>query len=160
MSERIKQELLAIQRASKDRMLHAGQVVSWARTHAKSALHSRFQWNNEKAAHEYRLWQARQLITIHIVNEQGLPQIVSLSIDRSGAGGYRLMDDVLAQRDLTEIMLGDALKELNRVQETYAQVKQLASVWDEVERVRTRGPKKKGPRGRGRTDDAGAPPPG
>ena len=44
---------------------------------------------------------------------------MSLSIDRKhdGSNGYRPLADVVARPDLREIMLADALAELDRVQE-------------------------------------------
>lgn len=138
MSKKLKAELLSIQGTSKDRMLHPATVVSWAKKHPSSALHRQFEWNNNKAAGEYRLWQARRLIQINIVSEDGAPQIVSLSFDRTKGGGYRSVDDVLSNRDLSEIMLRDALAELQRVQARFQIVKELTSVWTAVRRVRQR----------------------
>lgn len=136
MSKKIKAELLAIQSASKDRMLHAANVVAWARRNRKSALHRQFEWNNTKAANEFRIWQARRLIQINIVTAEGGPQVVSLSFDRIKGGGYRSVGDVLSSRKLSEIMLSDALAELQRVQARFQQVRELTSVWTEVKRVR------------------------
>ena len=58
MSDKIKAELLVIQKTSKDKMLHAANVVAWAKRNRKSALHREFEWNNTRAAEEFRLWQA------------------------------------------------------------------------------------------------------
>lgn len=138
MSAKLKAELLAIQKASKDRMLHAANVVAWAKRNRASALYRQFEWSDRKAGQEYRLWQARRLIAINIVTEDGGPQIVSLSFDRAKGGGYRAVSDVLSSRNLSEIMLRDALAELQRVQERFQRVKELTSVWSEVKRVRQR----------------------
>lgn len=138
MSKKVKAELLALQRASKDKMLHAESVVSWARTHPRSALHRQFEWNNGKAAARYRLWQARQLIQINVITEDGTPQLVSLSFDRVKGGGYRDVGDVVNSRKLSEIMLQDALAELQRVQARFQRVRELTSVWTAVRRVRQR----------------------
>lgn len=140
---KVRDELLAIQKASKGGVLHAASVVVWARKHKGSALHRQFEWNNSKAANEYRLWQARRLIAINIVTAEGGPQVVSLSIDRTKGGGYRAIDDVLSSRDLSEIMLRDALAELQRVQERFQRVKELTSVWTAVGRVRAKHAGKK-----------------
>lgn len=136
MSDKIRTELLAIQAASKDKILHAARVVAWARRNQKSALHRQFEWNNSKAADEFRLWQARRLIQINIIMDDGTPQIVSLSFDRTKGGGYRSVSDVLSSRDLSEIMLRDALAELQRVQARFQRVRELTNVWTAVKRVR------------------------
>lgn len=138
MSARIKAELLAIQKVSKDRMLHAANVVAWARRNRNSVLYRQFEWNNSKAANEFRLWQARRLIQINIVTAEGGPQVVSLSFDRTKGGGYRSVGDVLSSKKLSQIMLNDALAELQRVQARFQQVRELTSVWIEVKRVRSR----------------------
>lgn len=147
-TEQIKNELLAIQRGSADRMLHAKAVVAWARKNKGSALHGQFEWNDAKAADQYRLWQARYLIKLHIVQEDGAPQIVSLTFDRVKGGGYRAMEDVIAKRDLSEFMLDDALAELKRMEFRYERVRQLTSVWREVRRVRARHSRRTQQRGK------------
>lgn len=138
MSDKIRNELMAIQQASKDKMLHAANVVAWAKRNRKSALHRQFEWNNSKAANEFRIWQARRLIQINVITEDGGPQLVSLSYDRPRGGGYRSVDDVISNRKMSEIMLQDALTELQRVQDKYQHVRELTSVWEEVKRVRSR----------------------
>lgn len=134
----IKSELLQIQNANKNQVLFPLNVVKWAKSHPKSALHSRLEWDDEKAGHEHRLWQVRQLIKIYVVLEDGSPQIVSLSFDRKGDGGYRSVSDVLTNRQLSEIMLQDALADLQRVEARYQHVRELTSVWTEVKRVRAK----------------------
>lgn len=142
MSEKIRTELLNIQKASADKMLHAEHVVAWAKRNKSSALHRQFEWDNSKAANEYRIWQARRLIQINVVTEDGGPQVVSLSVDRGKGGGYRDVRDVLSSRELSEIMLRDALAELNRVQARFVRVKELTGVWAAVKRVKARQDRK------------------
>ena len=143
MSDKIKAELLAIQKTSKDAMLHAKNVVAWAKRNRKSALHREFEWNDSRAATEFRLWQARRLIQINVISEDGGPQLVSLSYDRPRGGGYRGVDAVISNRELSEIMLRDALEELQRVQMRFQRVTELTSVWTVVKRVRERAEAKK-----------------
>ena len=134
----IKSELLLIKEASQDGMLHAETVVEWARDNTNSALHKALEWDDVRAAEEYRIAQVRQLIRIHVISEDGVPQLVSLTFDRTKGGGYREVSDVLKSRDLAEIMLADALGELERVRAKYERVKDLMPVWEQVERVRRR----------------------
>ncbi len=134
----LKSELMALQSAADQGILHAEAVVSWARMHPDSALHRSIQWDDAIAAREHRLWQARQLIQLHIRDERGEPLMVSLSIDRQGGGGYRPIADVAKTPELREIMLSDALSELERVQAKYARVKELETVWQQAETVRVR----------------------
>lgn len=136
----IKSELLNIQHATPDNVLHAADVIEWAKEHTESSLHRAIEWNDAKAAHDHRLWQVRQLIALHIVTDDGTPMVVSLSIDRKAAGGYRDLNDVAARPDLREIMLQDALDELERVQVKYQRVQELNAVWVEADRVKASVP--------------------
>ncbi len=60
----IKQELEALAEANNG-ILRPEIVVEFARD-AKTALHSRFEWDDTEAAKQYRLWQARQIIKVAI----------------------------------------------------------------------------------------------
>lgn len=132
----IKDELLAIQSANKDGILHCHEVVKWAKENSDSALHSAIEWNNRKAADAHRLWQVRRLIELNITSTKDGPRVVSLSVDRKSGGGYRSLDDVVANQDLYAVMLRDALEELERVQAKYARIEALAEVWSAAETVR------------------------
>jgi len=114
-------------------------VVERARP-ASSPLHGRFEWDNTKAAHAHRLWQARQLISVCVEQIEGVSEptnvFVSLRSDRNNEGGYRVMTEVLSRAELKAQMLNDALKELQSFQRKYASLKELASVFDSIRRVR------------------------
>lgn len=133
----IRDELLALKRD--DGLILAVDAEEWARTHPESALHKSLQWDDATAGHEYRLIQVRRLIAIHIVTEEGARQVVSLSIDRQRpAGGYRTISDVLSAKELRDVLLDDALKELDRIQAKYAQLQELSRVWAEKDKVHRR----------------------
>lgn len=139
----VKSELLEIQAADENGMLHPSSVVAWARANSDSELHRMIEWNDRRAADAHRLWQVRQLIQLHVVAEDGSPQLVSLTIDRRAGGGYRSMPDVLRTPDLREVLLQDALNELDRVRAKYERVTELARVWAEAAAVEaTRGTKR------------------
>lgn len=138
MNAKIKDELLAIKAEAEDGLLRAPIVVEWARNHPESALYAALEWNDEVAAQEFRIHQVRRLISLHVLTEAGEPQLVSLSFDRTKGGGYRDVGDVVKSRDLSAIMLADALAELERVQAKYERVKELIPVWEEATKVRRR----------------------
>jgi predicted MarR family transcription regulator len=107
------------------------EAVVEAAKPADSPLHSRFEWNNAKAGHSYRLWQARHLIRVCV---ETLPQtkepvevFVSLTSDRK-EGGYRVQTEVLNDREMRRQLLADALAELRCFAAKYARLKQLAKV--------------------------------
>ena len=131
----IETELMAI-KGNKE-LLVVEDVEAWAKAHPKSKLHRELEWDDRRAGYQFRLWQVRRLIGLHIRTEDGQRTVVSLSLDRTrDGGGYRHVDDVLRDKGLYEIMLADALNELKRVELKYEQVKQLKPVWREAARVR------------------------
>ncbi len=134
----------------KDGLVTAERVVDWARKHPRSALYRAPEfcgWDEGKLAAEHLLWAARRLIALNITYADGTRKTVSLSIDRSRAGGgYRDVDDVLRDQTLHELMLRDALRELERMEVRYARITALQPVWRAASSVR-RGARK------GRGDD-------
>ncbi len=139
----IETELMALRNA--DGLIVVETVWEWAKANTRSELHRSLEWNKDKAAKEYQLWQIRRLVALHIRTEQGDRQAISLSIDRvRDGGGYRDLDQVLARKDLHEIMLEDALGELDRVQAKYDRLKELTPVWEARDAVRRRRRGRKG----------------
>lgn len=136
----IASEIEALQ--DKDGLVTAERVVEWARSHPKSALYKAPEfcgWDERKLAYEHMLWAARRLIALHITYEDGTRKFVSLSVDREReGGGYRDVDDVLRNQTLHEIMLADALRELQRVEKRYEQVTELKPIWRAVASIRNR----------------------
>ena len=115
-------------------------VVQKARAKS-SPLHSRFTWDDTEAAEQHRLWQARQLISVSVELIEGVENpvdvFVSLTPDRGkGARGYRVMTDVLSDKELKEQMLIDALNELRVFQQKYSRLKELSEVFRAVKRFR------------------------
>ena len=116
-------EIVAL--TASDGKIYPSVVVAWAQANPDSELHRRFEWDIEKAAHEHWLWQARQLISIHVVDLAGDRTTISLEIDRTRGGGYRDMGAVLSNADLRRMATEQALRELHRAsREVAAQQKQ------------------------------------
>lgn len=114
------------------------QVVDAARP-VSSPLHSKFEWSDSKAAQEYRLWQARQLLRVCV---ELIPQsktatdvFVSLKSDRR-EGGYRQLVEVLSSKQMRAQLLSDALDELNWFREKYSHLRELAQVFSAIRKVR------------------------
>lgn len=129
-AEQIRAEIEALQ---KDGIVDAKDVVEWARANPESALYSQFEWDDSKAAEEYRLFQARRVIALYVVSEAGERTLVSLSVDRSKGGGYRDIERVLNNDEMRKVMLRDALQEFKRVKAKYQHLKELASVYEAIE---------------------------
>jgi hypothetical protein len=101
-----------------------------------SPLHSKFCWDNDKAAREYRIFQARNLIraTVRYIGINGdtraMRVFVSLTPDREReGGGYRDVVAVMSDKDMRRQMLEDALVELGVFEVKYAHLKELTGVF-------------------------------
>lgn len=134
--QRIAEELATL--ASRGR-LAPRRVVRWARTHRKSALHGCFQWDDTRAAEQFRLWQARELIvSVEVTYADGKRRQVYVSpiVSRAGGHGYHRLVDVMSRAELRAQFLAQALDELERVCDRYTDLCELAGVLAAVRFVR------------------------
>lgn len=119
-------------------ILHPEVVVDAARS-PDSVLHDCFEWDDSVAASEYRVWQARKLITCYVeVVKRSVPEhqvFVSLSSDRVAGGGYRTLVSVMTDDLLRYRLLEDALAELRVFQRKYSSLVELVDVFREVAKV-------------------------
>jgi hypothetical protein len=127
-------------------------VVVGARN-AASPLHPHFEWDDSAAAENYRLWQARDLlIKVKVIldgpNQTQTPTrvFVSLTPDRYSGDGYRPLDVVLANTNLRQQLLADALHEMERFQAKYATLRELTKVVEEMKKAITQIKRKMKPR--------------
>lgn len=146
-----------------DGLLRPEAVVQAAADPA-SPLHSSFTWDDTEAARRYRLDQARALIRVAVTilphHAEPVRAYVSLTSDRSSrpernergeereAGGYRPLPAVLQDDEQRRLLLEDALADLRTLQRKYAQLSELASVFEAAREAQakagqTRAPKKK-----------------
>lgn len=120
-------------------MLTAEHVLEQAED-PTSALHPFFTWDEADAAHKWRLIEARQLITSIRIFQEGstgkVRSLVSLNVDRTKGGGYRLLDDVINTPALRYHLLETALSELNAVERKYQHLQELESVWGAVDDIK------------------------
>lgn len=141
-SEPIVGELRAIA-AGNGGVLRPIDVISAAKL-KNSALHDVFEWNDNKAAHEYRLEQARLLIrrTVMLLEVEGeereVRMFVSLTTERGDEGGYRELMVVLNSPSLKEQMLADALAEMQSFESKYAHLRELSVIFAAAKKVRSR----------------------
>lgn len=121
-------------------VLRGDDIVAFA-ANKKTVLHGWFEWNDGAAAHQFRLEQARALVRVSV---EMLPRasidyraFVSLVADRSQAGGgYRITSEVLSRADMRAAFVAEALAELDRCQEKYAVIKELARVFSVYRKIR------------------------
>lgn len=144
----IREELLAIKGNAE--FLICEKAHEWAENNRNSDLAKSLEWDDEKAGYQYRLWQIRRLVSIHVLYAGGGPRkLISLTIDRSKAGGgYRDLEQVRNDQSLLDIALRDALHELERLRDRYEYLTSLQPVWTAAQRVRrsaqAKGRRKKG----------------
>lgn len=111
-------------------------VVAWAKDHPESALHGRFQWDDTKAAHEHRLWQARQVITeVRVEYAPSKTHQVYVSPIEERRDGYVALVDVLSDEQRRARFLAQALTDYQRLGEKYAELTELAGIRAAVERA-------------------------
>lgn len=122
-------------------VLRASDVVEYA-SDPSTALHTRFEWDDNEAAKRYRLAQARSLIKIAVVVEaktdNKVRAFVSLSTDRNNGGGYRAMVDVLNDEVMRDTLMEDARNELEHFHKKYISLKaatEMRGVFKEIEKV-------------------------
>jgi hypothetical protein len=133
----IESELLALK--NEDGLIVPERAEGWAAAHPKSDLAKRLEWDNGKAGRLYRINQIRQLIvTLEITMGPTTRRFYSLSIDRHNAmgGGYRDIEEIVRSRTLYDILLADALAELNRMRENYERLTELRPLWREVDKIK------------------------
>jgi hypothetical protein len=141
----IAEELANIQQAHGG-MLRPVDVVAFAKQNKRSALHGQFEWDDTKAAEQFRLVQARYIIRLAVVvigeDAEPVRALVSLTTDRPKGGGYRSIESVLADDDEREQLMNDALLDLNRAKRRYAALTKLQPVWDALDRVQVQAERK------------------
>jgi hypothetical protein len=138
-SAALEAELLSI-KGDKE-LVTAEEILNWSEKHRKSAWAAELEWNDRTAGREHRLNQIRQvIITLEITIGERTRRFYSLSIDRNNkrGGGYRDIKDILGNKTLYDVMLGDALAELTRLKEKYESLRELRKVWRELEAVKKR----------------------
>jgi len=138
-------------------LLRPPDVVDFARENTDSALHSCFEWDDGEAAVQYRLWQARHLIRVHVCvlhdDVKPVRVFVSLKADREyddGEGGYRLLTSVLSDGELREQLLAEALAELQVFEQKYRALQELVPVFEALADVRKKTRRRRATKGKAR----------
>lgn len=140
-STSVKEELERLREQNGGELVQPEQVIEFARLNRDSALHSEFEWNNTKAAHQFRLEQARRIIRLNIdvlATPDGditVPMYVSLVSDRKNGGGYRTLNAVMSNEEMRAQFLQQALDEFQRVRRKYETLRELTPVFAALDRV-------------------------
>ncbi len=132
-TDKIKEELEAIAEGNRG-ILRGIDVIRFAQENQDSTLNSRFQWDDSKAGHQYRLQQARQLIRLHVtVVSDDSPEVkvwVSLSGDRvQEDGGYRRVESVMSNDLQRAALVREALKDANVWRTKWKDLEELRAIF-------------------------------
>lgn len=115
-------------------------VVEAARS-KKNPLHKAFEWDNNKAAQEYRLTQARSLIaSIEVVYEeaQAVGKVRAyVNVDAEDGGRkYSQTENALSFSDIRQRILKRALSEASEWQRRYKQITELSEVFVALDTIK------------------------
>jgi hypothetical protein len=100
-----------------------------------SVLHPFFTWDERKAAHEHRLWQARQLLgsieVAYRVTDDAPTQAVRAFVNVNSDEGrsYTSMVEAMSDTQRRAIILTAALDELEAFQRKYQHLQEFASLF-------------------------------
>lgn len=132
----VAEELERISRKHKG-VLRPRDVVKFARN-PETALHEHFEWDDTKAAEEYRLEQARRIIRVQVVyleeDSEPIRAYASLQKDR-GRDSYRPITRVMQDEEMRAELMEQALKEARAWMRRYEQLEELAEVFSAIEKV-------------------------
>lgn len=133
-TKKIEEELEIIRKKHKG-LLRPIDIVKYAEN-PETSLHLQFEWDDGKAAQEYRLGQARYLIRVFVTvlgeKKNPIRAYVSLIGDRIKVnGGYRELKDVLRTKNGRTQLLQQAFREFMAWKNKYEVLKELSSVFEE-----------------------------
>jgi hypothetical protein len=102
-----------------------------AASEVSSPIHNNFEWDDTKAAHEHRIWQARQLITYKFKVEGETKQQfynVKVVVNSEPVQGYFTKEKVLSEREMYLHLLKEAVGEIKYWEKKYEEIKELGGV--------------------------------
>ncbi len=120
-------------------LLTPAMVVDDARS-AKSPLHEAFEWDDDRAAEEYRLSQARHLVaclvvTIDVEGATHAPTRAFVHVKQDEDKGYTSIGHAMSDEDLRAQVLAKAWKELLAWKARYGELQELGRVFKAIETV-------------------------
>ena len=116
----------------RDGVIEPETVVLESQT-PSAPLHSCFEWDDEKAAHKYRITQAQTIIrSIVVVEEAKQPETRAfVNVQRE----YHPVSVVVRNPEKREILLQNALNELRWFERKYNTLQELSNVFAAIKEV-------------------------
>lgn len=129
-------EELEIIRHRNGNILRPRDVVEYARDKS-TKLHSRFEWDDDVAAAEFRLEQARRIVRFTVVvlpnHNKSTHAYVSLTSDRQNKDSYRHIADVMADPLARQHLISQALGEAEAWRKRHATLVELTKIFDAID---------------------------
>jgi hypothetical protein len=104
-------------------------------------MHENFEWDDQEAAHQYRLEQARYIIRAIEIDEEESGEVITrplfVSIDENEES-YTEVRTVLTDEQQRDAWLKQALRELNSWRAKYGRIKELVAIYaamDELDKT-------------------------
>lgn len=112
------------------------EILSFAEKHPDSELYKCFEWDDTKAAREYRLQQARKVIMllVRVSADKEKPVIREYQIT-SKKNTYQPTREFLVRQDEYEILLKRALNELQAFKKKYEMLSELEDVFKAIDEL-------------------------
>lgn len=107
----------------------------------KNPLHSKFEWDDSKAAIAHRLAQAGELVrSVKVVFETREEKKITVRNWMWQDGAYRTTKSIMTKKDAREELMEAAMRELEGFARKYAALEELAGVrttiWDCIKRYK------------------------
>ena len=109
----------------------------------KSApLHDEYEWNDKKAAHEWRLFQSRHfinsIVTVQVQEDESKPaEPIRAFFVTTEKSKYEPLHAIVKEQSKYEKLLDTALSELIAFKRKYEYLKELQPVFDAMKEVKT-----------------------
>lgn len=131
-------ELIEIYEKNGD-VLRPEDVVEFARN-PKTALHKEFTWDDSEAARQYRLHQARRVITVHIQMEDDPPPtvvraLVETSNPATGATEYVRRERMLTDTDRRARLIRQGLSVAKNWRTRHEGIEEFAPIFAAIDEV-------------------------
>ena len=103
---------------------------------AEAPLHGEFEWDDVKAAEEYRLQQARHIINCLLIEDDAQQETVRAFFNLAeSAPEYRSIRTIMADETQSEALLQVALHELQAFERKYVQISKFRALFAEIDRL-------------------------
>lgn len=142
-AEKTYEELQTIKSNNIENMLEPPEVVEYARNNPQSELHKGFEWNDSKAAEQYRLQQARQIIyNIRIIQvEDDVNVDVAKTVEYipythlDTISGYKSTIEVYKNEEDYEQLKQQAYRDLLYWSKKYNNIVEFKQIFEDIENL-------------------------